>query len=99
MPLGRDANGQIIQAMRPSTNQQITVTAASAQTANPLTKQYVRLCSSTACRIAVGPDPTAAATSMRLPANVIDYITIHPGDKIAAIREAADGTLTVTEMD
>lgn len=99
MPLARDINRDIVQALRPATNQQVSVSSASAATATAFTKTVVRVCSTTDCRVAIGADPTALATSLLLPAGVVEYFAVSPGDKLAAIRESADGLLTVTEMD
>lgn len=99
MPLARDKDQQVVQAMRPSTNQEVTVTATSAATATTFTKNIVRLCASVDCRVVVGSAPTALSTSMRLPAGIVEYIAVYPGEKLAAIRESVDGVLTVTEMD
>lgn len=88
--------------MRPDTAQEITTGAASARTANPFGDQthVVRLCATAACRYAIGiPASVAAvATSAYLPANVVEYIQVRPGEKIAAIQESAGGKLSVTEM-
>lgn len=99
MPLARDKDQQVIQAMRPSTNQEVAVGATSTATAASFTKNIVRLCASVDCRIVVAATPTALATSMRLPAGIVEYIAVYPGEKLAVIRESIDGVLTVTEMD
>ena len=99
MPLARDVNAQVVQVLRPSTNQELAVGAASVTSAL-LTKNVVRLCASVDCRVAIGQAPTALVSSMRLPAGVVEYIAIYGSrDKIAVIRESIDGALTITEMD
>lgn len=98
MPLAKDSNHNIVQALRPGTNQEVAVQSSSTVLGNSLTSTVARLCASVDCRIAVGASPTATASSMRLPAGIVEYIGVTVGDKIAVIREAADGALTVTEM-
>lgn len=84
----------------PSTNQTVAVGAASAAVTNPFGAYttVVRLCSTTACHIALGANPTATASSIYLPANVPWFIEVAPGQKVAVIQNAAAGTLFVTEM-
>ena len=68
--------------------------------------RQVRLVADSACNFAIG-DGTQTATTANpyLPANWYEYVTVSPGQKIAAIRAstdgnntAANGTLWVTEM-
>ena len=77
-------------------NQNITFNAAagaSVQCANPFGAQtrVIRVCASGAytatggVRIEVGDNPTASNTSPLLPLNVIDYLIVSPGQKIAAL--------------
>lgn len=68
------------------TNQQIVISGSSAQSSafNDATR-FVRLHSDTTCRFAIGPNPTAAATSPRLVAGVTEYLGVRPGHKIAVI--------------
>lgn len=47
------------------------------------------------CYIALGSNPTATTTSMRIPANVLLYIQVEPNERIAALRETTDGTLNI----
>lgn len=49
------------------------------------------------CRIAIGADPTAGATSTLLIDGVPEYFRITSGHKVAAIRSGSDdGTLNIT---
>lgn len=88
--------------MRPDVTQEVTTGAASAVTANPFGAQthVVRLCATAACRYAIGVPATVAATATGayLPANVIEYIQVRPGEKVAAIQDVGAGKLSVTEM-
>jgi hypothetical protein len=87
---------------RPGTSQDITTGAASATLATAFgTETYqVRLSATAAVRYRVveAAGGTAVATDTLLPANVVEYITVTPGQKIAAIQESAAGKLNVTEV-
>lgn len=48
--------------------------------------QKYRIAATTAMHYVVGADPTAASTGVFLPANVVDYVLIPSGHKIAAIK-------------
>jgi hypothetical protein len=56
----------------------------------------VRLVASADCHVALGAAPIADSTSMLLPANTPEYFACAAGEKVAAIREAADGVLYIT---
>lgn len=68
----------------PVAEQKVTIGGTSAQSA-VLTGEVVQLEADAACSVKVGADPTAAATNMRIPANVPLYFCVSPGDKIAVI--------------
>lgn len=80
----------------------ITVAAASAQSVVWGSNTFeIRVVSTTACHINIGTNPTAAATDnngMYLPANVVEYFHVSPGQRLAVIQDTAGGTLTVSEM-
>lgn len=82
--------------------QNVTVGAASVPTTAGISANIhdVRLVSTTNCWINVGAAPTAAfdVNNMYLPANVVEYLHVTPGQKIAVIQNAAGGTLNVAEM-
>ena len=83
------------------TNQTITTGAASVLLTNPFGTYttVVRLCATAACHVRMGnPSATATSADMYIPANVPVYIEVAPGQKIAAIQNAAGGVLHVTEM-
>jgi len=51
--------------------------------------------------IKIGTDPTAVAATddnIYMPAGVVEYFHVSPGQRIAAIRDTADGNLVVAEM-
>lgn len=81
-------------------NQTITTGAASAAVTNPFGAytSVVRLCATAACHIKVAATPTATTSDPYLPANVDWFIEVAPGQKVAAIQNAAAGVLHVTEM-
>ena len=65
--------------------QTIAIGAASVQSSQlNINTRFVRLCSDVACAVAVGPNPTAAVAAgtgtalgtMRLPANIPEYVEI-----------------------
>lgn len=67
-------------------NQQISIGGVSAQsTAFADTTRFIRLHADVACRVAIGANPTASATSMRIGAGGTEYLGVRPGLKIAVI--------------
>lgn len=50
--------------------------------------------------INIGQDPTASAgdNSLYMPAGLVEYFHVTPGQKVAAIRDSADGNLVVGFM-
>lgn len=80
----------------------ITVGAASAQSAVwATTTREIRVVSTTNCHVNIGQNPTAAASDNNgfyLPANVVEYFHVSPGQRLAVIQDSAGGTMTVSEM-
>lgn len=80
----------------------ISVSATSAQSAafgDYCTE--IRVVSTTNCHINIGVNPTAAASDdngIYLPANVVEYYHVSPGQKVAVVRDTADGTFVVSQM-
>ena len=58
----------------------------------------VRLISTTACHVAFGAAPLATANDPYLAADEEYVVRVSPGQKVAAIQNAAGGTLFVTEL-
>jgi hypothetical protein len=62
----------------------------------------IRVVATTDCHINIGDGtPTAAASDnngFRLPAGVVEYFHVSPGQKIAAVQDSTGGTLCVAEM-
>jgi len=64
----------------------------------PNTTQHVRLCATSDCYIAIGPNPVAAvAGGLLLPAMSPEYFWVSPGDRIAVIQLSASGSLNIVE--
>lgn len=80
----------------------VAVGAASAQSAAiPANISEIRVCSTTACHLNIGANPTAAATDNNgfyLPANVVEYLHVSPGQIVAVIQDAAAGSLSIAYM-
>jgi hypothetical protein len=80
----------------------VAVSATSAQTnAFGANTWEIRVVCTVACHLNIGTDPTAAATDdngFALPANVVEYFHVSPGQKLAVIRDASDGVLSLAEM-
>jgi hypothetical protein len=67
-------------------NQQVAVSGSSTQSqALADTTRFIRIHSDVACRIAVGANPTASSTSMRMGAGGTEYLGVLPGLKVAVI--------------
>ncbi len=84
----------------PGVSQLIAVSNASVQgSALGISTTVVRLFATNDCYIKLGANPTALAdgTSMFVPGGIVDFIGVTPGDKIAVIRYASNGSLFVTE--
>ena len=58
----------------------------------------VRIVCTTDAFVKVGDAPTATTSDPLFPANAVEYVTITPGQKVSAIRSAADGSVHVTEV-
>ncbi|MES1994444.1 MAG: hypothetical protein V4457_12845 [Pseudomonadota bacterium] len=74
-----------------------TGTSAASTTAAPVGVTAVRLVASTRCFVEIAVTPVAVvATSACLAADWPETFAIRAGEKVAAIKSATDGTLTVT---
>ncbi len=94
--LARDSNFDVIQCLRPGATQNVSYDASAATT--PLAVGVVRIVSTTDCYIAVGSAPTATSDGMLLPALKPELLRMEAGLKIAAIKVASAGILSVTQM-
>jgi len=89
--LAMTGRGSLVMAgQEPSTrNQQVEIAASSAQSESLSdVTRFVRLHAEAACRVAVGANPTASSTSMRMGAGGTEYLGVTPGLKIAVIASA-----------
>jgi hypothetical protein len=67
-------------------NQQVVVGGTSSQSAAfSDTTRFVRIHADVSCRVAIGTNPTASASSMRIVAGGTEYLGVRPGLKLAVI--------------
>lgn len=97
MGFARDENNATGNPARPGPTTQNITFAGAAVSANPISANVtvVRLAATAACRYLLGG--TATANSILLPANVVEYIGVTPGDVISVIQDTAGGTLSIAE--
>jgi len=81
--MARDATGAIIPVgAEPAPTQQVNITAGSVQSAAfGAGARLARFHADVACRIEVGPNPTATAASKRMAAGQTEYFGVRPGDR------------------
>lgn len=94
------ANLGYFETIIPGTSQLKAFSSSSVQsTALGTQTSIVRVIASTSCHIKLAANPTAVAdgTCIFLYAGVPEYFGCTGGDKIAVIRDAADGNLYITE--
>jgi len=86
------------QASRPGVTQTVAYDSSVAATNAFGTETYqVRLVSNSGCCYQVGDGAqTATTASPYLPANVVEYVIVTPGQRIAAIKAATNGLVTAT---
>ena len=87
---GTEANGAATphQAMPEKANQVVAIGASSVQSAALNAKtNVVRISADSPCSVQFGVNPTATLTTMRVPANVVEYLSVPAGVgyKIAVI--------------
>ena len=81
--------------------QSVAYTATHGAITNPVGDQTrtVLVYASTDCHVQFAKTPVATTADMFIPALAQIFLRIHPGQKVSAIRNSADGTLIVSEMD
>ena len=47
---------------------------------------------------AIGTSPTASSSTQLIGANVVDYVTVLPGQKIAVLQAGTAGVISITEL-
>ena len=89
----------LVDGLTPGACSKVAVGATSAASA-AIAGAMVRVVSTTDCHLAFGASPTAAAdgTCVFLPASRPEVFAFTTGQKIAAIQNAASGTLFITVM-
>lgn len=88
-------------AYRPSTNQKIAYTTHAESAAFGAATFAIRIVATTAAWYAIGQAPVATTSSgggTYLPAGVIEYIRVAPGEQISVVQDASGGNLSVTEL-
>ena len=92
------ANGQVIQAPpQGDTHQTVTISGTSAQSsAFQDDTKLIRISSDAECWYLIGANPTATNVKSHLPAAHVEYRSVEPGNKIAAI--GTSGTLYIEEI-
>jgi len=96
--MSTDGNARPIQAVRPSSAQNVTVSGASAAS-TAFIGNLVRLYSSVDVYVTFGTAPVATTSGMFLPAGYVEYFRCEPGEKVAALAPSGSGTLNVTEFN
>ncbi len=87
-----------IPAIQASTHQVVSTSITSAQSsAFGASTTLVRIVSDVACFIKFGSSPTATTSDILLPANTVEFWTVDPSTKVAAILASGTGSLYVTE--
>lgn len=79
----------------------VTVGASSAQSEVFNSNIFdIRVVSTTNCWINIGTNPTAAAAddNLYMPAGLVEYFHVSPGQRLAVIQDSAGGSLIVAEM-
>jgi len=90
-------------ALEPGATQTVAIASSAAPSAAigsvGAGKVTIRVESTTRCYLQFGSDPTATSSSMPFgtnSTNTVEYFTIEGGDKVSAIRDDEDGTLSIT---
>lgn len=93
-----DDEGRGIPAIFPGASQRVAIGATSVQSASiGDTTGIVRLSASTDCFVAFGTNPVATVNSLYLPAGMVEYLGINPGEKVAVLQVSAAGFLSIVE--
>lgn len=87
------------QAITQGAVQPITYTGtAGLSAAVGVSTTLVRLVSSSDCFVLIGAAPVATSSNgSLLPAGVVEYFGITPGQKVSVVQSSASGTLNITE--
>jgi len=85
---------------RPGTHQKVAFTATAGTITNGVSTYIttIRVVVTAAAYVKIGSAPTATTSDMYMPANLPEYFTVSPGQKVSAVQASAGGDLHVTEM-
>jgi hypothetical protein len=86
---------------RPSTTQNFTMTGSNQQS-NAFGAQTYMIRIATGAQpgyFLVSADPTASSSTAMIGANIVDYITVNPGQKIGVLQAGTGGVISVTELE
>ena len=92
-----DRNAHPVSALRPALDESVDGSSASASSAviNATSESIVRVASSSDINLAFGATPTASASTLLLPAGVVEYFRVKPNEKVAVLGGIA--IITTTE--
>lgn len=78
--------------------QNVSTSGSSAQSNafNAATK-IIRVVCTTDTYVVFGANPTATSAGIYLVAKVVEFFSVNPGDKVAALQVASGGVLSITE--
>lgn len=97
--IGHSGSGDVLPTVYLGPTMIVSVTdPAAASDAMSGTMSFIRIVCTVACHIKIGDNPTATASDAYLPAGVIEYIAIRPGQKVSFLKATgeSDGTGYVT---
>jgi hypothetical protein len=77
-------SAQIAQ-MPPVAEQKVTFTTTTQSAAFNAATRLIRVHPTSICSIAIGANPTATTSTMRLAADAVEYFGVNAGDKIAFV--------------
>ena len=84
--LAEDGNGNVVLAGKePGTDQTVTFTTSTASTEFLDSTKFVALYSDADCHFVFGVSPTATTSHMRLKADVMLFLGVTQGQKVAAV--------------
>lgn len=93
-----DDESRPVPAIFPGAASKVLIGAASAQSgAFGSSTGLIRIACSVGCFIAIGANPVADSNSLFLPAGMVEYFGVSPGQKIAVIQNTEAGFLSVVE--
>lgn len=98
--LFRDPRGVPFQAAAiGSTTLNVAFTDSSVQSVVFDEEAIVRIITTQNCHVAYGTDPTATPNNMFMTSGSPEYFVVHPGHRLAFIRNSDNGTAFITIME